>query len=195
MKKNLICVTIIGILFITSSCGFPPPTIIPPTTQQSTIVPTSGIPSEKTPTGFYWPTGTDKFGDYPAYLDDGCFGHIDYEDGYYHIGQDIMANVGDNVYAIADGENIHKSPNGWNFENNDENIGIVIHHVLENGDEFIAVYGHIHSNLREGQAVKAGDIIGTIGPYGTKSHLHFGIRSGISIDAPYGKMECKIAEL
>jgi hypothetical protein len=143
---------------------------------------------EKTSTGFYWPTGTSQIGDYAGWLSDGCAwsGNNSYYENEFHTGKDIAAAEGVQVYAIADGQVLHKSSNGWGLNN----IALLIVHSLSDGSSFTAVYGHIRSDLKTGDPVEGGKPFATIGPWPDGSHLHFGIRPGISIQAPYGRMPC-----
>jgi murein DD-endopeptidase MepM/ murein hydrolase activator NlpD len=144
-------------------------------------------PLEKTGTGFYFPTGTSQLGSYAGWLASGCFGNRDYLQNNYHLGKDIAAEIGDVVYAISDGIVTNRSTNGWESTN----IGIVIKHKLNDGTEFLAVYGHIISDLNVGNSVVAGAPFGTVGPHSNGSHLHFGIHPGLSMPASnWGLMPC-----
>jgi len=120
-----------------------------------------------------------------------------YTDGYYHLGQDIEANEGDNVYAIADGEIVYVSVSGWG----EGNYGLLVKHRLNTGEEFLALYGHVRP-LREDLRytasgfvdppvpVSAGEVFATIGPYDSMPHLHFGIHPGAEIPpSPWGREE------
>jgi len=128
---------------------------------------------------FFYPTGTDELGDYTGWLERDAEHGGFYEKGYYHIGHDIAAAVNTNVYAIADGEVIYIDGGGsWNKNPTDGNIGIFIKHKLNDGTEFLALYGHVHSNLKTGDNVTGGKSFATIGPWGNTPHLHFGICPG-----------------
>jgi len=98
---------------------------------------------EITSTCFYWPTGTRNYsaGGFSGWLADRCewSGNMDYDEGKYHPATDIGAPEGDPVYAIADGEIVYISVNGWE----ENNYGIFIKHKLNTGEEFLALYGHI----------------------------------------------------
>ena len=141
----------------------------------------------QTGTGFYWPTGTSEVGSYAPWLAECCSwtNNCSYIPGLYHIGWDFVANVGDCVYAISDGTVVNISQNDWGTGN----VGVVVEHTLDNGDPFIAVYGHVQTELQIGNSVVAGAVLGKIGPY-DPPHLHFGIRPGTSIAGPYGRMNC-----
>ena len=58
---------------------------------------------EQISTGFYYPTGISDFGGYAWWLALGCNGSTNYLSDSYHLGQDMRADVGDAVYAIAEG--------------------------------------------------------------------------------------------
>ena len=147
---------------------------------------------EPTPKGFYYPTGSRNFRISTPWLAadcDGSGGYITIDgDQKYHVGVDIVPTDRDRidgspVYAISDGLVVYRSDkptSGWG----DGNIALVIRHELSNGKPFFAVYGHIRSNLNEGERVYAGRSFGTIGPLfdekGTAiHHLHFGINLGL----------------
>lgn len=174
------------LLGVVASCGRPTPiTPINPPTLTSELL-------EKISTGFYWPTGTSQLGNYSGWLSSGCSGSAGYDQGLYHIGKDIEAAEGDNVYAITDGTVFYISKGGWG----EGNIGVLVEHKLDDGISFTAVYGHIRTNITEGDTVQGGKPFATIGPYynGSKyvPHLHLGIRPGTSTKDPYGRMPCPV---
>lgn len=164
----------------------------------------------QTRTGFYWPTGTDNLGKYAGWLYDGCswpnyspkYGPY-WPLGKYHIGKDIEPIADDSVYAIADGKVVRVnqgSGSGWPGKTKGEhNKGIFVEHQLNNKNKFIALYGHVVSDIEEGDPVFAGKSFATIGPYDYEEngrlvdapHLHFGIhRENTMPDQPYGRMDC-----
>ena len=144
---------------------------------------------------FVYPTGKVEPYAYAGWLAGGP-GMPPYQAGYYHLGQDIEAKEGDNVYAIADGEIIYVSVSGWG----EGNFGILIKHRLNTGEDFVAVYGHVRpnsANLKPAVSgpvdppvpVVAGEAFATIGPYDSTPHLHFGIRPGGGVPpSPWGRM-------
>ncbi len=142
---------------------------------------------DKTSTGFYYPTGiSDLTGD-KEWLASGCNGSNNYFINEYHIGHDFFTGLDDPVYAIADGKVVTISYNGWGAGN----VGIFIKHRLSNGDYFLALYGHITTNVSVGDKVFAGKVIGNIGPWDYGTHLHFGIVPGENIPpSPWGRMDC-----
>ena len=72
------------------------------------LCPPAARGQQRTPTGFYYPTGRSDLGSYPGFLAMGCNGSTDYFSGEYHLGQDIGASLGDSVYAISNGEVVYK---------------------------------------------------------------------------------------
>ena len=90
-----------------------------------------------------------------------------------HNGIDIAAPTGTPLYAIASGKIKKSRYNG----------GYGYHVYIEHGNTALgdlkSFYGHMNSlNVKEGQYVKAGDNIGTVGSTGvsTGPHLHFELR-------------------
>lgn len=139
------------------------------------IVPTAV--NAQHPMGWQWPTGSDfhsQISSCGSWLgrdsaNGGC-----YISGYYHIGIDILVPRDTGVFAIANGTVTHVSSNGWGTGN----VGLVIRHRVEDGSEFMAVYGHVYNRLKNvGDSVSAGERVASIGPY-SPPHLHFGIRPG-----------------
>ncbi|MGV4986296.1 peptidoglycan DD-metalloendopeptidase family protein [Streptomyces sp. NRAIS4] len=84
----------------------------------------------------------------------------------YHTGQDLVASAGTPIYAPADGKVVHAGPGG-SYGNMTE---------LEHADGVITLYAHQTTiKVSMGQAVKRGDLIGTVGATGnvTGPHLHW----------------------
>ena len=129
--------------------------------------------SEKTSTGFYWPTGSADIGSSGPWLGSGCSGGDGkYYDGLYHTGRDMTANLNDPVYAIAEGDvaYISNSPqSGWG----DGNAGVFLRHKKADGKYFWALYGHIVTSVSVGQHISAGqDIDGTLSCRGARIGAH-----------------------
>lgn len=104
----------------------------------------------------------------------------DYIDGYYHIGVDMMCSPGDYVYAISDGVVIkYDEGEAWGSGN----VGVLIKHQQANGNEFVALYGHIVTGKRLGSMVTAGEHFADVLYPANGYHLHFGIHPGSGI--PY----------
>lgn len=121
-----------------------------------------------TSTGFYYPTGRPPLPCDKYWLD--CDG--DYFYGYCHLGHDFIGDVGDPVFAIADGTIVFVSYNDWGKGN----VGLLAAHYLNDGRIFLAIYGHLkYRRYRRGQRFMAGEFIGRIGKYPWGEHLHFGI--------------------
>ncbi len=135
---------------------------------------------DRTSTGFYYPRSS-NIGPYSGFLAQGCNGANDYFSGEFHLGKDSWANLGEPVYAIADGTVIARSLNGWdpNGRTGDStaniNVALMILHKIANGTEFQALYGHIRTTLAVGAQVTAGQTIGTIGDW-PQTHVHFAVR-------------------
>ncbi len=86
-----------------------------------------------------------------------------------HEGMDIVARAGTAVHAPADGI--------VTFSGIDPTFGNML--VIDHGYGIITRYGHNDANLvREGQRIKRGDVICTVGTSGrsTGPHLHYEIR-------------------
>jgi murein DD-endopeptidase MepM/ murein hydrolase activator NlpD len=102
------------------------------------------------------------------------FGHrIDPFNGHlaFHAGLDLTGPAGTNtkIHSPADGKVIAAGHNGA--------YGIAID--IDHGYGIVTRYGHLSSlNVEEGQAVKKGDFIGTMGSTGrsTGPHLHYEVR-------------------
>ncbi len=136
---------------------------------------------ERTLGGFVYPLGTEaRFqpmcsGRWLARDSDsdGCR----YIENLYHTGLDLPARVGDLVYPIADGEVVSVSTTGWD----PGNMGVLIRHKRQNGEPFLALYGHIITPVGVGFQVVAGVPFAHVGSVAGTDHLHFGIVSGETI--------------
>ena len=103
-----------------------------------------------------------------------------------HGGADIGGAVGAPIYAVADGV-VTKADLGYNGGSGNN---VRIDHGTMNGKAIETSYLHMHTlNVREGQAVKKGQLIGSVGNTGlsTAPHLHFSVYvNGANSDpAPY----------
>jgi len=90
-------------------------------------------------------------------------------DTSFHDGIDISAPIGTPVVAAQDGEVI--------YSDELRGYGNVI--IIRHRDGYATVYAHNRSNrVREGQRVRRGDVIGTVGDTGhtTGANLHFEVR-------------------
>ena len=98
-----------------------------------------------------------------------------YLDGLYkakkmHNGMDFAAPRGTPVFATGDGKIIRADGRA---------IGYGKHVKVEHGFGYITVYAHLHKiNVRKGQKVKRGDIIGLVGSTGRSEapHLHYEVQ-------------------
>jgi murein DD-endopeptidase MepM/ murein hydrolase activator NlpD len=93
--------------------------------------------------------------------------HPIYKIRKFHYGMDFTAPTGTEVYVTADGvvDVVEQSRRGYGNK-------IVIDH----GFGYQTLYGHLNGfNVRKGQKVKRGDLIGFVGNTGlsTASHLHY----------------------
>lgn len=95
----------------------------------------------------------------------------------FHPGLDISADKGDPVYATADGTITNASAAG--------NYGNLV--VIDHGYGLETRYGHLSAfKVKEGRAVKRGDLIGLVGSTGraTSAHLHYEVRANGKILNP-----------
>jgi murein DD-endopeptidase MepM/ murein hydrolase activator NlpD len=93
--------------------------------------------------------------------------HPIYKIKKFHYGIDFTASVGTEIYATGDGviEKVESSARGY---------GNSI--VVDHGYGMKTLYGHMdHFNVRQGQKIKRGEVIGFVGNTGlsTAPHLHY----------------------
>ncbi len=99
-----------------------------------------------------------------------------------HMGVDFTPGVGTPIYAIADGVVTTSLADQWGFGTH-----VIITHSI-NGQTVTSTYAHMQAGstaLVNGQQVKVGDFIGTVGMTGTATgnHLHFEISvAGTTVD-------------
>lgn len=106
------------------------------------------------------------------------FGKRNFAGMQWHSGVDLGAIVpgieGDEIYAVDDGVvRVSKADSG------NKNIGYGYYIVMEH-DEYCTLFAHLQSlELKVGESVKAGQVIGHMGNTGesTAVHLHFEIRN------------------
>jgi murein DD-endopeptidase MepM/ murein hydrolase activator NlpD len=87
---------------------------------------------------------------------------------HLHSGVDITGTSSKNVFAVQSGKVIVAST-GWNY-------GAGINIKIDHGNGYISQYMHLAKlNVREGETVDKGQVIGLIGCTGscTGTHLHF----------------------
>lgn len=88
----------------------------------------------------------------------------------FHKGIDLGSNVGTPVYATADGVVSYTCPQGTGFR------GYGKHLIINHGFGYQTKYAHLNQILvKQGQAVRRGEIIGEVGRTGsaTGPHLHY----------------------
>jgi murein DD-endopeptidase MepM/ murein hydrolase activator NlpD len=94
-----------------------------------------------------------------------------------HTGMDFSAERGTEIYATGDGVIVSATK---------ERRGSGYHIVIDHGYGYKTLYGHMQKfNVRKGQKVKRGEIIGYVGNTGTSvaPHLHYEvIRNGNKIN-------------
>jgi murein DD-endopeptidase MepM/ murein hydrolase activator NlpD len=93
--------------------------------------------------------------------------HPIYKIRKFHYGIDFTAPVGTEIYATGD---------GVVAEVNSSRVGYGKHIQIDHGFGYSTLYAHLHDfNVRQGQRVKRGDVIGFVGNTGTSTspHLHY----------------------
>lgn len=93
-----------------------------------------------------------------------------------HVGVDYMVSAGTVVRSICDGKVIYLTSNGIPIRNR---VTIIKHKNCGGYNTLYSYYGHINSQVNQGDDVSQGQVIGTIGEWptnlGDNSHLHFGL--------------------
>lgn len=87
----------------------------------------------------------------------------------FHAGIDIAAEKGENIYSAFDGRVIEADYDQWN--------GNYI--KIQHDNNIMTVYCHCEKlNVSEGQKIRAGEVIATVGSTGSSTgpHLHFELR-------------------
>lgn len=87
----------------------------------------------------------------------------------FHYGMDFTAPRGTPVYATGDGRVIRADNRSTGYGN---------HIRIDHGYGYTSLYGHLYKyNVRRGQQVKRGDVIGFVGSTGRSEapHLHYEI--------------------
>jgi murein DD-endopeptidase MepM/ murein hydrolase activator NlpD len=96
--------------------------------------------------------------------------HPIYKTEKLHAGMDFTATVGTEIYATGNGSVVKVEKDGRGYGNN-----VIINH----GYGYETLYGHMSKfNVRPGQKVKRGDLIGFVGNSGSSTgpHLHYEVR-------------------
>jgi murein DD-endopeptidase MepM/ murein hydrolase activator NlpD len=95
----------------------------------------------------------------------------------FHYGMDFTAPLGTDVYVTGDGvvESVNKSNRGYGN-----------HIIVNHGFGYKTIYAHLDRfNVRRGQKVKRGDVIGFVGSTGASlaPHLHYEVElNGAKVD-------------
>lgn len=103
--------------------------------------------------------------------------HPIYKISKFHYGMDFTAPAGTDVYATGNGtvKTVLSSQRGFGK-----------HIIVDHGFGYTSLYAHLSGfNVRVGQKVKRGDVIGFVGSTGTSvaNHLHYEIKlNGINVD-------------
>ncbi|MCW0481204.1 M23 family metallopeptidase [Gaoshiqia sediminis] len=106
--------------------------------------------------------------------------HPIYKIRRFHYGMDFTAPIGTEIYATGDGivKDVQTSRTGY---------GRWV--VIDHGFGYETLYGHMNEfNVKVGQAVKRGSVIGYVGNAGTSSgpHLHYEVhKNGKAVNPQY----------
>ncbi len=95
---------------------------------------------------------------------------------YAHNGVDYMVPVETSVHAICDGK-VKIARDKITTPKIRDRFTIIDHSGCGGFKKLFAYYGHIEAVVKEGDDVKAGDIIGTVADWDTNSHLHLSLSS------------------
>jgi len=128
------------------------------------------------------------------------YGFFDTKTNSLHTGIDMVSEIGEPVLAAGDGEVIFAGYGlikGTLDMDDPYGIAVMIKHSFGfEGNTLYTVYGHLQKAIVEdGQIVKAGDPIGTVGITGNTSgpHLHFEVRLQDGQDAAVQNPELWLA--
>lgn len=103
--------------------------------------------------------------------------HPIYKIQHLHTGLDFTANVGTEVYATGNGKVVKVEADYRGYGN---------HIIIEHGFGYQTLYAHLSKfDVRQGDKVKRGDLIGYVGNTGTSTgpHLHYEvIRNGAKVN-------------
>ena len=104
--------------------------------------------------------------------------HPIYKRRKMHHGMDFSAKTGTEIYATGERTVVHveKSRRGYGY-----------HVIIDHGYGYQTLYGHMNKfNVRRGQKVKRGEVIGDVGNTGTSvaPHLHYEvIKNGTKVNS------------
>lgn len=106
--------------------------------------------------------------------------HPIYKIKMFHYGMDFTAPVGTKIYATGDGvvKEVQSEPGGF---------GKFV--IIDHGFGYETLYGHMSNfNVRVGEQVKRGSVIGYVGNTGTSTgpHVHYEVhRNGVPVNPQY----------
>ncbi len=103
----------------------------------------------------------------------------DYSTKTNHLGIDLAANLGDNIYAADGGVVVYAGANSYGYGN------MV---MIDHGTGFQTLYAHLSAIFVQcGQNVTQGEVIGAAGATGHASgpHLHFEVRTASAVIDPW----------
>jgi murein DD-endopeptidase MepM/ murein hydrolase activator NlpD len=114
----------------------------------------------------------------------GLPGNRRYNGTHIHAGVDLRASLGEACYAVVDGvvdplsDTLHSGYGpGWT-----QGGVMVVRSTLADGSPFLTLYGHTQNHrVHGGEAVRAGQMLGEIGPWLAAEggpHLHLTVRMG-----------------
>ncbi len=104
---------------------------------------------------------------------------FDYSTKTNHLGIDLAANLGDNIYAADGGVVVYAGANSYGYGN-------MI--MVDHGTGFQTLYAHLSSIFVQcGNNVTQGEVIGAAGATGHASgpHLHFEVRTASAVINPW----------
>lgn len=111
----------------------------------------------------------------------------------FHAGMDFSAKTGTAVYASGDGTVVRADNKATGYGN---------HIVIRHGYGYETLYAHLSKyNVRPGQKVKRGDVIGFVGSTGRSEapHLHYEVHVNGEVVNPinfyYGNISAKEFEI
>lgn len=104
---------------------------------------------------------------------------FDYSTKTNHLGIDLTANLGDNIYAADGGVVVYAGANSYGYGN------MV---MIDHGTGFQSLYAHLSQIFVScGQTVTQGQTVGAAGATGRASgpHLHFEVRTATAVINPW----------
>lgn len=131
----------------------------------------------------------------PVQIDKGGYRKFGYKSGrFYHAGHDFNCGLNEIVRSVANGVVLFSSQISSGFggyKPNKPGGVLIIRHFDSKGNAFVALYGHIESDIIDNENVVQGQRLGHVHQYvsdGIKlPHLHYGINlfDGIP-ESPWG---------